>query len=334
MALDLVIENGTVIDGSGGPRYRADVGVKAGRIVEIGRIRSTATERIDAEGHIVSPGFIDGHTHMDAQVAWDQLGSCSCWHGVTSVVMGNCGFALAPCQPEEREWIARCLEAVEDIPVEAMMNGIDWTWETFPDYLDQVAQLPKAINYSAFIGHSALRMYVMGQRALSEVANEDDLRNMGAAMTPMNSFLIMQGIETLGLRMDRICENTLAVAKHLKDHPQVEWVRYAGLDDSPHKALLDKYMGGRGSGVMSFGVKGGAEAAPKFIDALQLITRLVNIGDAKSLACHPASTTHRQLAPEELASSGVTEDLIRLSIGIEHIDDILADVDQALDATK
>ena len=181
MALDLVIENGTVIDGSGGPRYRADVGVKAGRIVEIGRIRGSATERIDAEGHIVSPGFIDGHTHMDAQVAWDQLGSCSCWHGVTSVVMGNCGFALAPCQPGEREWIARCLEAVEDIPVEAMMNGIDWTWETFPDYLDQVAQLPKAINYSAFIGHSALRMYVMGQRALSEVANEDDLRNMGAA---------------------------------------------------------------------------------------------------------------------------------------------------------
>ena len=182
MALDLVIENGTVIDGSGGPRYRADVGVKAGRIVEIGRIRSAATERIDAEGHIVSPGFIDGHTHMDAQVAWDQLGSCSCWHGVTSVVMGNCGFALAPCQPGEREWIARCLEAVEDIPVDAMMNGIDWTWETFPEYLDQVAQLPKAINYSAFIGHSALRMYVMGKRALSEVANEDDLRRMGAVV--------------------------------------------------------------------------------------------------------------------------------------------------------
>ena len=182
MALDLVIENGTVIDGSGGPRYRADVGVKAGRIVEIGRIRSAATERIDAEGHIVSPGFIDGHTHMDAQVAWDQLGSCSCWHGVTSVVMGNCGFALAPCQPGEREWIARCLEAVEDIPVDAMMNGIDWTWETFPEYLDQVEQLPKAINYSAFIGHSALRMYVMGKRALSEVANEDDLRRMGAVV--------------------------------------------------------------------------------------------------------------------------------------------------------
>lgn len=160
------------------------------------------------------------------------------------------------------------------------------------------------------------------------------LRNIGASQTPMNAFLILQGIETLALRMDRICDNTLAVANHLKDHPQVAWVRYAGLPDSPHKALLDKYMGGRASGVMSFGLKGGREAAPKFIDALQLITRLVNIGDAKSLACHPASTTHRQLSPEELATSGVSEDLVRLSIGIEHIDDILADIDQALDATK
>jgi O-acetylhomoserine (thiol)-lyase len=160
------------------------------------------------------------------------------------------------------------------------------------------------------------------------------LRNIGASQTPMNAFLIMQGIETLALRMDRICDNTLAVANHLKDHPQVAWVRYAGLADSPHKALLDKYMGGRASGVMSFGLKGGKEAAPKFIDALQLITRLVNIGDAKSLACHPASTTHRQLSPEELATSGVSEDLVRLSIGIEHIDDILTDIDQALDATK
>lgn len=160
------------------------------------------------------------------------------------------------------------------------------------------------------------------------------LRNIGACQTPMNSFLILQGIETLALRMDRICENTLAVAQHLQNHSQVEWVRYAGLADSSQATLLNKYMGGRASGVMSFGVKGGAVAAPKFIDALQLVTRLVNIGDAKSLACHPASTTHRQLGPEELASSGVTEDLIRLSIGIEHIDDIIADIDQSLDATK
>jgi N-acyl-D-amino-acid deacylase len=143
MALDLLIKNGTVIDGSGLPRYRADVGVKGGRIVEIGRIRQPAERVIDAEGMIVSPGFIDGHTHMDAQVAWDPLGSCSCWHGVTSVVMGNCGFALAPCKPEDREWFARCLTAVEDIPTEAMMEGIDWTWETFPEYLANVERLPR-----------------------------------------------------------------------------------------------------------------------------------------------------------------------------------------------
>ena len=159
------------------------------------------------------------------------------------------------------------------------------------------------------------------------------LRNTGAALAPMNAFLALQGLETLPLRMDRICENTLAVAKHLQAHSAVEWVRYAGLDDNPHKALLDKYMGGRGSGVMSFGIKGGAESGAKFIDALNLVTRLVNIGDAKSLACHPASTTHRQLSPEELATSGVTQDLVRLSIGIEHIDDILEDIDQALAAT-
>ena len=159
------------------------------------------------------------------------------------------------------------------------------------------------------------------------------LRNMGAALAPMNTFLALQGIETLPLRMDRICENTLTVAQHLESHSQVEWVRYAGLESSPHKALLDKYMGGRGSGVMSFGIKGGAEAGAKFIDALQLVTRLVNIGDAKSLACHPASTTHRQLSPEELASSGVSPDLVRLSIGIENVADIIADIDQALDAS-
>jgi O-acetylhomoserine (thiol)-lyase len=160
------------------------------------------------------------------------------------------------------------------------------------------------------------------------------LRNMGAALAPMNTFLALQGLETLPLRMDRICENALTVAKHLESHSGVEWVRYAGLDSSPHKALADKYLGGKASGILSFGIKGGIEAGTKFIDALQLITRLVNIGDAKSLACHPASTTHRQLAPEELAASGVSEDLVRLSIGIENVKDIIADIDQALDAAK
>ncbi len=119
---------------------------------------------------------------MDAQVAWDRIGSCSCWHGVTTVIMGNCGFALAPCKPEEREWFARCLTAVEDIPTEAMLAGIDWTWESFPEYLATVDRLPKAINYGAYLGHSALRMYVMGKRALHEKATEDDLTRMAAAV--------------------------------------------------------------------------------------------------------------------------------------------------------
>ena len=180
MALDLLIKNGTVVDGSGLPRYRADVGVRGGRIVEIGRIRAAAERVIDADGLIVAPGFIDGHTHMDAQVAWDPIGSCSCWHGVTSVVMGNCGFALAPCKPEDREWFARCLTAVEDIPTEAMLAGIEWNWETFPEYLANVERLPKALNYGMYIGHSALRMYAMGKRGLDETATEDDLRVDGA----------------------------------------------------------------------------------------------------------------------------------------------------------
>src|SRR6266478_4039115 len=182
MALDLLIKNGTVVDGSGMPRNRADVGVGNGRIVEIGRIRAPAERTIDADGLIVAPGFIDGHTHMDAQVAWDPLGSCSCWHGVTSVVMGNCGFALAPCKARDREWFARCLTAVEDIPTEAMMAGIDWSWESFPEYLATVERLPKAINYGMYIGHSALRMYVMGKRALTEAASEDDMTRMAAAV--------------------------------------------------------------------------------------------------------------------------------------------------------
>ena len=181
MTLDLLVRGGTVVDGSGKPRFTADVGVKDGRIVEVGRIKSTAARTIDADGLIVSPGFIDGHTHMDAQVAWDPLGSCSCWHGVTSVVMSNCGFALAPCKPADRDWYARCLSAVEDIPTEAMAAGIDWTWETFPEYLATVERLPKAINYGMYIGHSALRMYVMGRRALSVKATEDDMVRMAAA---------------------------------------------------------------------------------------------------------------------------------------------------------
>jgi len=182
MTLDLVLRGGTVVDGSGRPRFGADVGIKDGSIVEIGKIATAARRTLDADGLIVAPGFIDGHTHMDAQVAWDPLGSCSCWHGVTSVVMSNCGFALAPCKPQDREWYARCLSAVEDIPTEAMAAGIDWTWETFPEYLANVERLPKAINYGMYIGHSALRMYVMGGRALIDQATDEDMTRMAAAV--------------------------------------------------------------------------------------------------------------------------------------------------------
>ena len=158
------------------------------------------------------------------------------------------------------------------------------------------------------------------------------LRNTGAAISPHNAFLILQGLETLGLRMDRHCENSEKLADYLNNHPKVNWVNYAALPDSPYKATCEKITGGKASGILSFGIEGGLEAGTQFIDALQMILRLVNIGDAKSLACHPASTTHRQLNEKELATAGVSTDLVRISVGIENIDDIIADVSQALDA--
>jgi len=158
------------------------------------------------------------------------------------------------------------------------------------------------------------------------------LRNTGAAISPFNSFLILQGLETLALRMDRHVENAVAVANYLKNHPKVKWVNYAGLPDHPSNPLIQKYFGGKASGLLTFGVDGGREAGGRFQDAVKLFTRLVNIGDAKSLVCHPASTTHRQLSPDELKKAGVTEDTVRLSVGIEHIDDLIADLEQALAA--
>ena len=178
MAYDLLVKNGTVVDGSGSPGYRADVGIIDGKIAAIGRINEGAKQTIDAEGHIVSPGFVDGHTHMDAQIFWDPIGSCSCYHGVTSVVMGNCGFTLAPCKQEDADMVFRNLERAEDLSRDAMLEGIDWRWETFPEFLDVIDELPKGINYAGYIGHSALRTYVMGERAFSDAASEDDVRNM------------------------------------------------------------------------------------------------------------------------------------------------------------
>ena len=160
------------------------------------------------------------------------------------------------------------------------------------------------------------------------------LRNTGSALSPHSAFLLLQGLETLGLRMDRHCENAEKVARYLQQHQGVDWVRYAALEDSEYYPACQKITGGRASGILSFGIHGGKEAGAKFIDALQMILRLVNIGDAKSLACHPASTTHRQLGPEELATACVSEDMVRLSIGIEHPDDIIADIEQALAAAS
>ena len=178
--------------------------------------------------------------------------------------------------------------------------------------------------------HGVVYTEALGAAAYIGRARVVPLRNMGAAISPFNAFQILQGIETLALRMDRICDNTLQVARHLSGHAKVEWVEYAALEGHASKPLVDRYMGGRASGILSFGIKGGIEAGGRFIDALGLVTRLVNIGDAKSLACHPASTTHRQLSPEEQLKAGVRPEMVRLSIGIEHVDDILADIEQAL----
>ena len=180
--------------------------------------------------------------------------------------------------------------------------------------------------------HGVVYTEALGPAAYIGRARVVPLRNMGAAISPFNAFMILQGIETVALRMDRICENATRVATFLQEHAKVVWVNYAGLPDHKDFPLVQKYMDGRASGILSFGVKGGFEGGARFQDALKLVTRLVNIGDAKSLACHPASTTHRQLSADEMTRAGVSPDMVRLSVGIEHIDDILADLEQALAA--
>jgi len=178
MAYDLVIKNGVVVDGSGLPGYRADVGVRHGKIVTIGRIRERAREVLDADGQVVAPGFIDGHTHMDAQIFWDPLGTSSCYHGITTVVMGNCGFTLAPCAEQNKSLVVRNLQRAEDISAQAMEAGIKWSWTTYPEFLDTLESLPKGINYAGYVGHSAVRTYVMGERAFDGPATEEELQAM------------------------------------------------------------------------------------------------------------------------------------------------------------
>ena len=190
----------------------------------------------------------------------------------------------------------------------------------------------KRLNEPDVSYHGVVYTEALGPAAYIGRARVVPLRNMGAAISPFNAWQILQGIETLALRMDRICDNTQAVAEHLRAHPKVSWVNYAGLEDHPDHRLVRAQLGGRASGLLTFGVRSGRAGGERFLDALQLFTRLVNIGDCKSLATHPASTTHRQLAPDELARAGVSEETVRLCVGIEHIDDLKTDLDAALAA--
>jgi O-acetylhomoserine (thiol)-lyase len=204
-----------------------------------------------------------------------------------------------------------------------IVDGGEFPWADHPEKFHMLNE-PEA-SY-----HGVVYTEALGAAAYIGRARTVALRNTGSAISPMNAFLILQGMQTLPLRMERHCDNALAVANYLKEHPQVAWVNFAGLSDSPYYDLALKYTNGKPSALMTFGIKGGFDAGVKFYDALNMFLRLVNIGDVKSLAAHPASTTHRQLSDDELKAAGVTPDMIRLCIGIEHIDDIIADLDQAL----
>ncbi|MEM9301312.1 MAG: O-acetylhomoserine aminocarboxypropyltransferase/cysteine synthase family protein, partial [Pseudomonadota bacterium] len=208
----------------------------------------------------------------------------------------------------------------------ALVDSGNFPWADHADKFPMFTQPEPAY-------HGVVYAEAMGPAAYIARARTVPLRNTGSALSPQSAFHILQGLQTLPLRMERHCENALAVAQYLKDHPRVSWVRFAGLPDSPYYELAQKYQGGKPSALLTFGIEGGFDAGVKFYDALQLFLRLVNIGDTKSLAAHPASTTHRQLTEAELASADVTPDMIRLCIGIEHIDDIIADLDQALAAS-
>jgi len=238
-------------------------------------------------------------------------------------------------------WLLRPIEHGADIVVHSLTKYLGGHGTSLGGAIVDSGKFPWAEHKDKFRRlsepdvsyHGVVYTEAMGAAAYIARARVVPLRNTGGAISPFNAFQILTGIETLSLRMERICANSQRVAEYLQKHPHVAWVTYAGLPDHPDHGLAQKYLGGKASGILTFGVKGGRAAGEKFLNALQLFTRLVNIGDAKSLATHPASTTHRQLSPAELAQAGVREDTVRLSIGIEHIDDLLADLEQALAAT-
>ena len=253
MSYDIVIRGGTVIDGSGLGSFRADVGVVDGRIASVGKIAERGVEEIDADGHAVTPGFVDGHTHMDAQVFWDPSGSSSCWHGVTSAVMGNCGFTLAPVRSHERALVVRNLERAEDIDPVALAEGIDWSFETFPQYLDAVDRLAKGINFAANIGHSALRTWAMGERAFEQEATPDDLA-------------LMVGQLSAALEAGAIGFSTSRVEHHQTSDDRPVASRLASWEEV---VALVGVMGSSGRGIFE-GVDGGMLASDPAVRARTL----------------------------------------------------------------
>ncbi|HEY5251234.1 MAG TPA: amidohydrolase family protein [Acidimicrobiales bacterium] len=253
MPYDMVIRNGTVVDGSGFGSYRADVGIVGDRIAFVGTVKEPGAREIDADGHVVTPGFIDGHTHMDAQVFWDATGSSSCWHGVTSAVMGNCGFTLAPVRSEERALVVRNLERAEDIDPIALATGIDWSFETFPEYLDAVDRLPKGINFAANVGHSALRTWAMGERAFEQEATDADLA-------------LMKGQLAASLRAGAIGFSTSRSEHHETSDNRPVASRLASWDEV---VALVGVMGDLGSGIFE-GADGGMSSPDPEVRAVAL----------------------------------------------------------------
>jgi O-acetylhomoserine (thiol)-lyase len=254
-------------------------------------------------------------------------------------VAHDAGVPLIDDNTVPSPYLCRPIEHGADIVVESLTKYIGGQGNSIGGMIIDSGKFPWAEHKSRFKRlnepdvsyHGVVYTEALGPAAYIGRARVVPLRNMGAAISPMNAWLILQGLETLPLRMDRICDNTLAVARFLQSHPKVEWVDYAGLPGHVDHEIAKRMMKGRASGLLTFGVKGGRAAGERFLDALELYTRLVNIGDTKSLATHPASTTHRQLSPEELAKAGVKEETVRLCMGIEHIDDLIADLTQALD---